>query len=372
MVLQIKQYGGDMQKHFINGVTPGAIIAEDVIGRDGVLLLKKGSVFREQHKSRFKEAGVNELYIENTGPMTKETIDHIQNALNLNDIIHDRTRNHAHNQIKKMMMRFRSLSQNDVVKVGRIVESLIEELLDQKDFVFALTQLRAVDDYTYHHSVNVGVLALVIGIELNLKNDELKKLGIGAILHDIGKVMISEDIIKKPSKLTPQEYEEVKKHTIYGYEILMEANVPEESAQIALHHHEKFDGSGYTYGLKKTKIPLFARVVAVADVYDAMSNDRVYQKKFRPDRVYREIARQGGKHFDVDIMEKFARHISIYPTGTGVILNTGHRGIVIEQNRMYPESPVVRMFTPQEKNLKKLYFDIDLSSELMYRIIDTY
>lgn len=361
-----------MQKIYLNGVAPGAVIAQDLYGNDGVLLIKKGTAFREQFTPRFQEAGIKEIYIEANGEMSPASNERIRTSLNLQDIIHEKTRSHAHAHIRKTMLRLKSMTNEDVHRISQIIDEMIEQLLEQKDFVFALSQLRSVDDYTYHHSVNVGVLSLMIGIDLNLTKEQLQQLGIGAILHDIGKIMISEDIIKKPAKLTPAEYEEVKKHTVYGYEILRQTNMSEESALIALHHHEKFDGSGYCYGLQKTKIPLFARIVAVADVYDAMSHDRVYQKKSNPDRVYREITHLGEKHFDTRIMETFARHICIYPTGTGIILNSGHRGIVLHQNKLYPESPIVRIFTPHEKDIKRLYLDIDLSINTDFRIIDTY
>lgn len=356
----------------MNSIQSGAIIAQDVYGNDGVLLIKKGTEYRNHFAPRFKEAGVQEIFIEASGEMSKETVDHIRKSLNIQDVIHEKTRSHAQNQIKKTMLRFKTVTNNDLQKISSIVEEMIEQLLDQKDFVFALSQLRSVDDYTYQHSVNVGVLSLIIGIDLMLTKDQLKHLGTGAILHDIGKIMIPEDIIKKPAKLTFDEFTEVKKHTLYGYEILMQTNIAEEAAQIALHHHEKFDGTGYCWGLRETKIPLFARIVSVADVYDAMSNDRVYKKRMMPDKVFREITHLGDKHFDTQIMETFAKHISIYPTGTGVILNSGHRGIVLHQNKLYPESPVVRVFTPKEHHYKRLYFDVDLSLNTKWFIIDTY
>lgn len=361
-----------MQKHFIGGVIPGSIIAQDVYGNDGVLLIKKGSMFREQYIPRFIDAGVQEIFVEDNGTMTPQTINTIRKSLNIQDVIHDKTRTHAQNQIKKTMMKFKSVSNSDIQRIGKIVEDMIEQILDKKDFVFALTQLRSVDDYTYQHSVNVGVLSLIIGIDLSLTKEELKNLGMGAILHDIGKIMIPEEIIKKPSKLTLEEFAEVKKHTEYGYEILVQTDIEEEAARIALHHHEKYDGTGYCRGLRNTKIPLFARIVAVADVYDAMSNDRVYQKRFMPDKVFREITHLGDKHFDTEIMETFARHINIYPTGTGIILNSGHRGIVLYQNKLYPESPIVRVFLPKEQQSKRLYFDLDLSINTKWSIIETF
>lgn len=361
-----------MQKHFIGGVIPGSIIAQDVYGSDGVLLIKKGSMFREQYIPRFIDAGVQEIFVEENGSMTPETVMTIRRSLNIQDVIHDKTRTHAQNQIKKTMMKFKSVSGSDVQRIGQIVEDMIEQLLDKKDFVFALSQLRSVDDYTYQHSVNVGVLSLIIGIDLGLEKESLRHLGMGAILHDIGKIMVPEDIIKKPAKLTSEEFQEVKRHTEYGYDILIQTNIPEEAAKIALHHHEKFDGTGYSRGLKNTKIPLFARIVAVADVYDAMSNDRVYQRKSPPDKVFREITHLGEKHFDTHIMETFAKHINIYPTGTGIVLNTGHRGIVLYQNKLYPESPIVRVFLPKEQNPKRLYFDMDLSANTKYFIVETF
>ncbi len=361
-----------MQKQFIGGVMPGSIIAQDVYGSDGVLLIKKGSIFREQYIPRFIDAGVSEIYVDEFGRMTPETVNNIRRSLNIQDVIHEKTRTHAQNQIKKTMMKFKSVTNTDIQKISDLVQDMIEQLLDKKDFVFALSQLRSVDDYTYQHSVNVGVLALIIGIDLDLSPEQLKHLGMGAILHDIGKIVIPEEILKKPAKLTSEEFREVKRHTEYGYDILIQTDIPDESAQIALYHHEKFDGTGYTMGLRNTKIPLFARIVSVADVYDAMSNDRVYQRRSAPDKVFREITHLGDKHFDMHIMETFAKHINIYPTGTGIILNSGHRGIVLYQNKLYPESPIVRVFLPKDNDYKRLYFDLDLSLNTKWFITETF
>lgn len=361
-----------MEKTLINDVIPGAIIAKDVYSGDGVVLVSKGVVFREHFVKRFNEAGVREIFIEEDGQMTKETVSNIRKCLHINDVIHEKTRTQAQAQIKKTMVKLSTVGYISINKISKIVEEIIEQLLEKKEFVFALSQLRSVDDYTYKHSVNVGVLSLIIGIDLNLDKDSLKNLGIGAILHDIGKAVIPEDILKKPSSLTHEEFSEIKKHTEYGYEILRQTDVTEEAAQIALYHHEKYDGTGYRKGLKGNNIPLFSRIVAIADVYDAMSNDRVYQKKLSPDKVFKEITHLGDTHFDCEIMEKFARHLSIYPTGTGVILNTDHRGIVISQNKLYPESPVVRVFKDERNDIRNLYVDIDLSSTKHLYIKDTF
>lgn len=350
----------------------GSVFAKDVYGIDGKLLVKKGTTYREPFIDRFREHGVREIFVEKTGEMTSETVAEIQKSLNLKDVIHEKTRAHANLQMKNTLHRMTTVGNGNIRKIRQLVENIIGELLDRKNFVLALSQMRSIDDYTYQHSVNVGVLSLMIGIDLELKKDVLIQLGTGAMLHDIGKTVVPEEIIKKPSKLTPEEYTEVRKHTQYGYEMLRDTDISEEAALIALHHHEKYDGTGYSQGLKNTGIPLFSRIVAVADVYDAMSNDRVYQKRTAHDKVFREITHLGNLHFDQAIMEKFARHLHIYPIGSGVVLNTGQRGIVLAQNPLYPESPVIRIFTPEYRSLKNLYFDMDLSKGTEFFITGTF
>lgn len=361
-----------MEKTALHEVRIGSIIAKDVYGIDGKLLVKKGTTFREPFNDSLREYGVREIFLTKDDEMTAETVTQIKRSLNIRDVIHDKTRLHANQQMKKTISRMNTVSNTNIRKISKLVETMIEELLENRDFVLALSQMRSIDDYTYQHSVNVGVLSLMIGIDMELDKASLKQLGTGAMLHDIGKTMISEDIIKKPAKLTREEFTEVKKHTDYGYEMLRHTDISEEAAQIALYHHEKYDGSGYCRGLKRDGIPLFSRIVAVADVYDAMSNDRVYQKKISHDKVFREITHLGNIHFDAAVMQKFARHLNIYPTGSGVILNTGQRGIVLEQNCLYPESPFIRIFTPEHRNIKKLFFDMDLSVERQCYIMDTF
>jgi putative nucleotidyltransferase with HDIG domain len=213
-------------------------------------------------------------------------------------------------------------------------------------------------------------------MDMNIPIQDLKLLGTGALLHDVGKVCISEDILKKPTSLTSEEYNEVKSHTEIGYQILLRSGVSEEAAQIALFHHEKCDGTGYNRKLPLKEIPFLSRIVTVADTYDAMSNDRVYRKKLSPDKVYKEIARLSGCHFDYDIAERFLRRIDLYPIGTGVILNTNHKGIVVSQNKLLPQSPIIRVFKdesdPTNPKDSTIYTDIDLTRTKYLFIKDTF
>jgi len=383
-----------MQRVFIDNITPGSIIAEDVFNYNGRILLSKGTLYHESFRRRLENAGINELLIDNKfedsfadlpknyfsdqdvlGHHTAGVLSISSNStyqLQIDDVIYEKTRLQAELLVKKTMIKLNGKSNLKIDKIKDIVNNILEQLLSKKDIVLTLSQIRSVDDYTYEHSVNVCVIALILGIDLKLDISSLKKIGMGAILHDIGKVGVPENILKKPSKLTPEEFEEIKKHTLYGYEILRKTDVDEESALIALHHHEKYDGTGYSHKLKGETIPLFSRIVAVADVYDAISNNRVYRKKMSPDKVYKHICKLGNTHFDNSIMESFIGHLSLYPNGTGVILNTGHKGVVIGQNKLLPESPIIRVFKKEKISIKNSYADIDLSTTKYLYICDTF
>lgn len=361
-----------MQKILVDDVSPGSVIAKDIFNSYGTMLVSKGTVVMDRFIKTLNEIGINEVYVEDDIEGNTVYIENERRKMPIEDVIYEKTRVQAHMQVKKIMVRYNAHSHINVDKIHKVVEDIVEQLLATKEIVLTLSQLRSIDDYTYEHSVNVSVLSLIVGIDMELERDSLHNLGIGAMLHDIGKVVIADSVLKKPSRLSTVEFDEIKKHTEYGYEILSKINLPEEAALIALNHHERVDGTGYPMKLKGTDIPLFSRIVAVADVYDAISNDRVYNKKLSPDKVYKQISQLGDTHFDPSVMERFVSHLTLYPTGTGIILNTNHKGIVIGQNKLLPQSPVIRLFRKDKSDIKNLYVDIDLSSTKYLYIKDTF
>ena len=356
-----------MQRALIDAVVPGAVIAQDIYSQDGRMLISKGVQFRSAFMGRLVSAGIREICIEDDplradDPIEpQEPLDRLLQEVRIDDIIYEKTRRQAEHQVMKIMVRIGSMRQGDITRITQLVEAIIEQLLSKEDVVLSLSKLRSIDDYTYEHSVNVCVISLLIGTELHLERDALRELGIGAILHDIGKVGVDERIIKKPGRLTAEEFDRIKEHTELGYQILRSAGFSEDIARIALHHHERVDGSGYPQHLEGRTIPLFARTVAIADIYDAISNDRIYRRRMTPDQVYREILRTTSNHLDEALVEKFMRHIRMYPTGCGVLLNTGEKGVVIGQNRLMPESPLIRMIHREEGRAGFRMEDVDLS-----------
>lgn len=351
-----------MRRVSVDSIPVGVRLARTIFSSDGGVLLEKGVELRDSYVQLLKKRGISEVYVE----------DDISQGIQVNDVIRDETRNEAVVLVKKMMTGYNFSLTEDVEKVKAMVNKIIDELINNKDILYNLTEIKSVDDYTFEHSVNVCILSLITGIGLGMDTERLKELGIGAMLHDIGKLYIPREILKKPSQLTVDEFEEIKKHTVLGFELLKKSDrLTMTSAYIALGHHERYDGSGYPLHLKNESIQIFARIVAIADVYDALTSDRVYRKKLKPSEVYEYITSLGIYHFDPKIVESFVRYVTIYPVGTGVLLNTKERAIVVRENRGMPTRPLVRVVYDEMMQRKATQKEIDLSEQSNIFIISS-
>lgn len=350
-----------MRKIHIDSLKAGAKLAKTVFSPDGKILLSSGTELKKRYVDRLRQYNITELYIE----------DDISTGIEIEDVVCEETRLEAKTLVKKLIDGYVYTDSIDVGQVKQTVNRIIDELLSNRDILVNLSNMKSVDDYTFEHSVNVCILSLVIGIGMGYGKARLIDLGIGAILHDIGKLKIPEEILKKPSQLTVEEFEEIKKHTLYGYEILKNnRNVSMVSAFIAFGHHERFDGSGYPLQLKGDNIHHCARIVAVADVFDALTSDRVYRHKLRPHDVFDYITSLRHHHFDKDVINSFAKCIAVYPVGTGVLLSSKERGIVARANKDVPTRPVVRVIYNERGEKLKKFYEIDLATMMSVYIVD--
>ena len=350
-----------MRRVNIDSIQFGVKLARTIFNSDGGVLLTKGVELKELYVEKLRNHGVSEVYLE----------DDISAGVHVHDVIHDQTRNEAVVLAKNTMLNYNFSASFDVENVKIMVNSIIDELLGNDDILYHLSEIKSVDDYTFEHSVNVCILSLITGIGLGFDISRLRELGTGAMLHDIGKLCISQEILKKPSQLTVDEFEEIKKHTVFGYEILKKSErVSLVSAYIAFGHHERFDGSGYPLQLKNENIQLCARIAAVADVYDALTSDRVYRKKLRPNEVYEYITSLGANHFDPRVIESFVKYVTIYPIGTGVLLNTRERALVIQPNKNLPTRPVVRIVYDDKMKKQTILREVDHSVQTNIFIVD--
>jgi HD-GYP domain-containing protein (c-di-GMP phosphodiesterase class II) len=198
------------------------------------------------------------------------------------------------------------------------------------------------DNYTYEHSVNVIVLSLIMGLELNYSKDRLYSLAVGAMLHDVGKVFVPKDILLKDGKLTEMEFDIIKEHPSRGYDYLKEEiGVSAMSRIIILQHHERVDGTGYPEGMCGSRIHEFSKIVSIADVYDALTSDRPYRRGLPPNDAIEYIMGSADRYFDFDMVNAFLKRIVPYPAGTMVRLSNGDIAVVKEINRDYPLRPKV-------------------------------
>lgn len=242
-------------------------------------------------------------------------------------------------------------AQNDPVET-KVIKEQIEKLIDQMytnsdailEFVTSRTE---VEDYMYGHSVNVCLLSLAVGIELNYDRNKLVELGIGALLHDIGMVKVL-NIADKPTKLTAEEYEEVKKHPIYGVEILEKVtDFNSVVVYIINQHHERADGSGYPKGFSGEQINEYARIVAITDVYDALIHPRKYRSKMLPHEAIKEVVKEKA-YFDPVFLKALLDKISIYPIGSTIELSSGEIAMVTATNRQSPLRPAVKILADSQ------------------------
>lgn len=250
---------------------------------------------------------------------------------------------------KEFMTDLRAGRQINVPKVHDTIENMIDSTFRNLDATLTLTKLKTYDDYTFTHCLNVTALAVSFGCHLHLSRDNLRLLGLGAMLHDVGKTGVPIKILNKPARLTEEEFTVMKTHPALGALILEKTKeVPSPSIDIALHHHERLDGNGYPDGLKGQQINAFITIVGLADVYDALSSERIYHRAAPPHEALKIIFTLRNTHFESVWVERFVQCLGIYPAGTLVRLNTGEIGLVVDVNRASMLRPILRVLVNQQ------------------------
>lgn len=341
-------------------IREGMVLGKSLYGTNNQLMLREGTELNSNYIKAIKNLKYNGLYIQ----------DNISADIEIVNIIDENVRNEAIKGLKKI---FNSTEngkenksfENNVKKISKIINDIIESVLSNKDFMLNMVDLKVFDDYTFYHSTNVAILSLLIGVSLNLTNNTLYELCLSAFLHDIGKVFIPKEILNKDVKLSDQEYEIMKSHTTLGHDYVIKAfSIPSRVCDGIIDHHEKFDGNGYPNKKKGRKISLFGRIIAVADVYDALVSDRVYRKGILPSEAIEFIMGGSGIQFDPEIVQIFIKKIAPYPLGTCVELSNGMAGIVIENHEDCCLRPSVKIL--KNNGLKIEPFIIDLTNDVKY------
>lgn len=269
-------------------------------------------------------------------------VDTVRSEVRIVSSINQQIRREAISNIHSLADNFidsnKGVQQGDIEAIGDTTQALIDSLSSQKDILINIADIKMYDDYTYHHSLSVAIMSIAIGIELGLTNQMLNELGLAGLLHDIGKVAIPIEIINKPGKLTSDEFNVVKMHPVHAASHLKERNLVNDNIFNGIvGHHEKLDGSGYPNKLKGTDIHPYARILAVADVYDALTSNRPYRIPSPPNEAIEFVMGGMGSHFDERVVRAFLRKVAPYPTGSKVKLSNGETAYVMKN---YPDQPL--------------------------------
>ena len=317
------------------------IIARDLYSTAGIILLRAGNPLKASYIDTLKKQGYRGCYID----------DDISKDIKIKDAISVPARNEAAIMVYEVFSKAnfdKNTIQNQLLEsIEDVLEDIVEQIMSNRDAVISVMSLKSFDDYTYKHCVDVGVLSILIGKEMGMLRSQLVELGKAAFFHDIGKKFISQSLLFKPDKLTPKEIEDVRRHPQLGHDFLKDnLNMSQRICDVALYHHEHYDGNGYPNGISGTDIPLFARIVAVADSYDAITSVRPYKDAVIASEAYEHIMASSSSQFDPAIVNCFCKKIAPFPVGVTVKLSDGRIAIVKENNPNLMTRPIVKLIKP--------------------------
>jgi len=324
-----------MRRVPINRLKPGMKVGRSVINASEQVLLSAGVILTETFIARLKKLDIPSIYID----------DGFLPDLQIEDVVSEKVRYQAIQQTKKIFNDFRyTKTLMGLDKIEHIVDQIIDELLNNKNIMVNLVDIRSNDEYTFGHCVNTCILSMITAIRLGYTPSRLKLLAVGALLHDLGKTLVPPEILNKPGKLTNEEYHLVQKHSEYGFELLCQHQQFQNPSKLAvLHHHERYNGTGYPHGLAGKQITQNSGIVGLADMYDALTADRVYRSAFLPHEAFEMLAASGDYLFEFNIVKAFLHHVAAYPIGSLVRLNTGEIAVVIQNRPGFSLRPKLRV-----------------------------
>ncbi len=266
----------------------------------------------------------------------------------------------ANRLVSDMMSDIRLGKQIEVEQCEPLVENILDSIFRLPDALLPLAQVKTRDEYTFQHCVSVSALAVAFGRALVMSRDEIKELAMGGLLHDAGKAVVPIEILNKPGKLTDEEFVVMRDHASHGAELLKKTHgVSEIAYHAAAEHHERYDGTGYPRGLKGEEISIYGQMMAIVDVYDAITSIRVYHKGMPPTEALRKIFEWSKFHFNPRLVQAFIKGIGIYPAGSLVRMESGKLGIVREVMPTHLLQPVV-----------KIIYDADRQCYLNPEVVD--
>ena len=335
-------------------VKPGMIIDQAILDRAGRVLIARKTQLTDFHIESLKFMGINGIYIREGEEDEEDAKLHQETPLpealqrKYDEVkVDDRAKVTLSESVRKRVAEgvqylYQDTQSADFTEATKsITEDLMKAISDNEAIAVDISALKVSDEYTFKHSVDVATMSMIVAKRYGLDEKQVYEIGIAGLLHDIGKSQIPAELLNKAGKLSESEFAFMKQHTLFGYRILVDKQELSQDIKLGvLQHHEKIDGSGYPVGLVSEKISLFAKIISVADIYDALVTERPYKAAFSPRDAVETIMAMTGE-LDFDAMKCFLESVILYPVGTTVELSNGERAKVIENSPHYVLRPKV-------------------------------
>ena len=353
-----------MQRLSIDLLRPEMIAATEVNDALGRVLIRAGSSIQESHIKLLTEAGYKSTYVE----LPRFT------AAAPDPLISQDTRQEALKLIRQIYDGFRNKADVDSSPIREFAAQLVNQVVVNRTNVFQTVDIRPTEDYLPGHVLNVAVLSILIGLKCEYTVTRLQELALGAMLMDIGEMAISQEILKKTDKLTPLEMAEVKKHPELGFDALRKKirGLPAPAMHVAYQHHENFDGSGYPRGIADGDIHEYARIAAVADMFDALLSDRPFRHYYLPNEAASILQLFAGKILDPEMVSHLLSQVALYPKGSLVQVDSGELAEVDSMESANPSRPRLRLLTDAWGNRSKEPEILDLVKQRSRRIVKVF
>lgn len=326
----------------------GAIIDQSIVDKTGRILIARGTVLDEYLIEALLKLGITSIYTregeeepedENVSPETLETIEKLKVPDRAKVQLSESVKARVSEGIQYLYSNTNSDSFSDTA--NNIANDLMKAISDNDAIAIDINTLKVSDEYTFKHSVDVATMAMVIARKHGMSKKEVFEIGVSGLLHDLGKSQISLEILNKAGRLTEDEFAIMKQHSVIGYKILTEKNNVSKPITLGvLQHHEKINGQGYPLGLKANHICPYARILSVADIYDALVTERPYKKAFSQQDAI-ELIMSMTPELDIHVIESFMKSMILYPVGCTVQLSNGEKARVVENDSHYILRPKV-------------------------------
>ncbi|MGE5418459.1 MAG: HD-GYP domain-containing protein [Acidobacteriota bacterium] len=341
-----------MRRLTVDELQPGMVIARTVVGADGRALLTKNNQLTTGYILRLRALGLGSVYVRDS--FTEEDVE-------IPEIVSQKVVSAVTGNLKESIKSLDNRKSIDMNSMRKGVALLLEDIMDNRNLLIQLEDIRAYSDYLLFHSINVAVFSMMTGITMGYLEGSLMDLGMGALLHDIGMITVDPAVLDKQGALTSEERNQVMQHPEVGFNILRTyREVSTLSAHVAYQHHEHVDGSGYPREISENHILDFGKIAAIADTFDAVISDRPYRKGYSTTEGVLVLRKLAGTYFDPNVVEAFVSNVALYPAGCLVSLNTGHIGVVTSITKTHPNSPTLLIICDPSGNFVKPPYEIDL------------